>query len=138
MCHDGALANASTLSCFTSFHLESNEGIPLSDRCWHDGACPQKRQFHWELPTVNSHLGTFPPMHCGHRNSLDGMFVNQLCPKRSFLLLISSVYSISLYQKLEPFTRPPWEWQLNVDETKYPAFRDKTSRREAVYAFACV
>lgn len=59
-------------------------------------------------------------------------------PQKDFLASNFLCLFYFFVSKLELFTRPPWEWQSNVDETKYPAFIDKTSRREWVYAFACV
>lgn len=139
---NGALANTSTLSCFTSCHLESNEGIPLSDRCWHDGACPQKRQVHWEL--AGSIQRWIPICVLLPLCTVDTETLWMACLRKSAVpqkVRLASNFLCLLYffvSKLELFTRPPWEWQSNVDETKYPALTDKTSRREWVCACACV
>lgn len=94
MCYDGALANASTLSCFTSFYLESNKDISLSDRCWHDAACPPKKAITLGITNSEFSFGEFSLCVFSGWH----VCINQLCPKRAFLLLISFVYSISLYQ----------------------------------------
>lgn len=100
-----ALANTSTPSCFTSFHLESNQGIPLSDRCLGglggggSGTCPKKEilmGISWRSPTVNCHLYTFPLSTVDTELSGWDVCVRQLCPKRFALFLISSVYYNSL------------------------------------------
>lgn len=130
MRYNWALANASTLSCFTSFHLESNEDIYTATDVGTMVRVPKKgnstgnyqqRILIWGLFLLCAVDTETLWMACLHKSAV---------PPKDFLASNFLCLFYFFVSKLELFTRPPWEWQSNVDETKYPAFIDKTSRRE--------
>lgn len=106
--------------------------------CVFDNLCPKRLfrwDFNWESLTVLTILSlvyiSISSVLGGHRAVLANVTLcvsavtQKVCLVSHFLCLLYFFVS-----KPPHFTRPPWKPQSNVDETKYPAFSDKTSRGE--------